>query len=555
MRYAAIILVAILPFMTFAGVYNPVSLSGVTAQIATNAANITINSNDVAQLQSQTGDYVTASSDVLGSNWWDHTAEGPVSLAANLTNDWTNTEILVRDPVTKDSVTPRSYVDDVAANATLNLYLNGGATSITYGSTNWLEMTNTPLADIAIATNTIAATINADDYLLSFASGTGVITEIKAGVVLAHIHALRVGNPSTVLWVKGELYEIEPDGTATNEIEDGASVILSLVDDLIDMHVTLTKNFTIPVTSRLGFRIKATIASGAVGAEFHTRGDTASRIGIPENANAYVHVTGDTMTGPLTLSGDDITGAADIDITGAYKTNGVALALGGGSGDPIDSRDVTNNVNYDGWDSTNGGIYAAVTGAFSVLSLTGDVDITSIDTNPPFLFLDGSKTMAGTLLLGGQALSGGGMLTATGLAITGKANLPGESFDGDSDALTGTTNGWFTDLHTVPWTGMDDHYFDVSGGFIGSGVGATPQAFGVKIWTDGPGYYRVHYVFTSDFALAVTLPYPIYGGVHATSGVSYTTHLAGISYPGSQSWTSTYRSVELHVQPMKLVGE
>jgi len=229
-----------------------------------------------------------------------------------------------------DSGISKEYIDSVAANANLLLYMDGSRTNVAFGTTNYYLATNAILSTSNAFTNVVGATITNDQYLYSFAAPVDAISKLEAGKVLnIHWHGARVGNSSTALTAKWEVYVLESSGVATNEIEDGSVVTLTTKVRPRTTTISLSRDLTLPSGSRLALKMKAVSANGSVGAIIVTRGTTAARLEVPTPSGTFVNKGGDTMTGKLIVPELQVTGTLDMNDNPVTNASKVEISIAG----------------------------------------------------------------------------------------------------------------------------------------------------------------------------------------------------------------------------------
>ncbi len=268
---------------------------------------------------------------------------------------------------------PRYYtkdeINDIVEGAAFDFFLNDTASDI--GGYFVMDPSETGEAE-----SSFSDTITGDDFLIdSFATSTSepTFTELIIGIYSLHIHAeTTVGANVKTVRLYYELYKrTHPGGVETLLITSEESSILTNVKEAVEVHGSLSSDTILDSTDRLVVKIYANIEDGDPPRNtnplvtFYAEGNLASRFEVKTTISAfddrYVEVTGDTMTGPLTLDSAipvftmNGQGGATSTITGAegtnnlifqtsqgfdFKTNGtLRLRRGAAAGNPWDFQD------------------------------------------------------------------------------------------------------------------------------------------------------------------------------------------------------------------------
>ena len=148
------------------------------------------------------------------------------------------------------------------------------------------------------------------------------------------------GNATSRLLVHPEVYYVYNVGgvTQTNQLGDWEVADQVVLSEDITKY-TYTIPFTDPMVTGLvqivTYLKSGTVSGSNAGLNLYGGGVTPSHMNIESVASGEsfadaLHINGDNaMTAPINAGGQDITNAANVVITGTYKTNGVALDLGG----------------------------------------------------------------------------------------------------------------------------------------------------------------------------------------------------------------------------------
>ncbi len=251
---------------------------------------------------------------------------------------------------------PRYYtkdeVNELVEGASFDFFLNNTGSDIG----GYFVMDPSETGD---AESSFFDTITGDAFLIdSFATSTTepTFTELMIGIYSLHIHTeTTVGANVKTVRLYYELYKrTHPGAVETLLVTSEESSILTNVKDAVEIHGSLTSDTVLASTDRLVVKIYANIEDGDPPRNtnplvtLYAEGNLASRFEVKTTISAfddrYVEVTGDIMTGNLTMnastaninltSGNDIQNFESIFGRTAFASNiygGSSLALGTGA--------------------------------------------------------------------------------------------------------------------------------------------------------------------------------------------------------------------------------
>ena len=213
-------------------------------------------------------------------------------------------------------------------------FFTADANTNTYFKTNIVNLSETA---VSLFTNSI--TTIPDTSYIAGGVATNYVSELRSPLSYEIYMDLTGGNTSTLVPVGPEVYYIYEN--TTNHLGDweaGKQNITTSTDP--DVATRFTILFTEPVLTgsvEVVSYLKSGVLSGTTptSLNIYGGGTRPSHMSLKVTADGQsfadaLHINGDNaMTAPINAGGQDITNGANVDITGTYKTNGVALDLGG----------------------------------------------------------------------------------------------------------------------------------------------------------------------------------------------------------------------------------